>query len=189
MDPKASLIILDIDGVIIDFSVLPPDRMLMNQKQEVWIINGVKYYVFVRPGFYEFLEFCRKNFKYIAVWTLGNKVWANTVVKRIFPKNFPLLFVWNWEHAGPHYSPMRKYKNLQNVWNKYGSLGLGKENTILIEDTIENCGINKGNCIKVKPYSRYLVDNEFQLLAKFISAKLLNRNFNIVSKVNWRNFI
>lgn len=184
MDLDASLIILDIDGVILDFSILPPDRI--EKPSQIWTINGVKYYIYIRPGFYEFLEFCRRNFKYIAIWTLGNKIWANMVVKHIIPKKFSLLFVWNWDHAGPFYSFMRKYKNLENVWTKFGNLNLSKENTILIEDTIENCGINKGNCIKIKPYSRYLWDNELELLTNFIKKKLIHRNFNAVAKTNWR---
>lgn len=189
------LVVLDIDSCIID-SLTESEYKQMKYKIKklpdcIWRIDGTNYYIFKRPYLDDFLKYCQKNFTYIALWTLGDKVWLDHVVKNIFPKNYPLLFKYTRQKAGPKYDNTGAYKKLSKVWDKYHYLGLGPHNTILVEDTIKNCDHNKGNCIEVKEYHvENHNDTTLPLLGRYLSnLKNSRRSIAGIDKRKWENDI
>lgn len=189
------LVVLDIDSCIIDSLTESEYKKLRTRIKRypdcIWKIDGTRYFVFKRPFLDEFLHYCRNNFTYVALWTLGDKVWLDHVVKDILPRGFPLLFKYTRQKAGPKYDETGAYKRLSKVWEEYSHLGLGPHNTILVEDTIKNCDHNKGNCIEVKEFrAENHRDMTLPLLGNYLSTlKKSRRPVAHVDKRYWETDI
>lgn len=148
------LIIFDIDNTLID-SLTESDykaHKITTKPDATYQIDNLKYFIFKRPYFDKLMEYCRKNFKYVAIWTHGDSVWAANFLKYILPKNYPLLFIYTRQKGGPRFGTSGAYKQLAKIWTTYSHLKINPHNTLIIEDTPENCELNMGNCIVVKPF-------------------------------------
>lgn len=148
------LIIFDIDSTLID-SLTESDyraNKINTKPDAIYQIDNLKYFIFKRPYFDKLMEYCHKNFKYVAIWTHGDSVWATNFIKHILPKDYPLLFIYTRQKGGPKFGTSGAYKQLAKIWTTYSHLKINPHNTLIIEDTPENCELNMGNCIVVKPF-------------------------------------
>jgi len=81
-----ALIILDLDETLIYAS-----KKSDLEKGGFEVLN---YRVSIRPHLNSFLEYLKENFK-IAVWSSATEDFVSEIVKRIFPEDFELEFVWS----------------------------------------------------------------------------------------------
>jgi len=176
---KQKLIVLDIDSVLIDSIRY---EKVKHKPTTNWIHGKQKWAIYSRPYLQAFLDFCRKNFEYIALWTRADKFWANYLINKILPPKFPLLFVWTHKDTHP------EYKNLSKAWKKYAHLGINETNTIIIEDTPENCGMNMENAIIVPAF---LVEHDheditFPLLCEYLKCLVKEKSVLDIDKTHWK---
>lgn len=163
-------IILDLDETLIYSSSFP-----INNHKPSYIINGIN--VYLRPYIKVFLSFCFNNFKTVNIWSNGTHEWVKPNIENIlrFTKlncyRYKIGFVRTRIHS--EISNMTIYKNLNTVWNDI----LTPQNTIVIDDRINNYERSPGNCVQIKPYN--VVYRDFELL-KIINFLLKMRLENDV---------
>lgn len=174
------LVILDIDQTILFARIQSQDEG--------------DYQIVVRPYFYQLLQYLAnpgRGVHYdVALWTAGTKNYAGTIAKKLFGK-FPkkLAFVWSREDCELDSSGNPISKPLIKVWKS--SLAIKNNwtpiNTIMIEDTYENCWKNPGECLIVPKFSatpQERSDKTLLYLIRFLSkttgipnSKISNRNW------------
>ena len=170
---KLKLIILDIDSVLIDsvrFEKVMRDSYIPKPFC-TWTHGYQKWGIYKRPYLEYFLAACRKYADYVAIWTKADGFWAKNVTDRILPKGYPLLFTWTYKEADD-------YKRLSKVWKEYSKYGFNETNTIIVEDTPENCEKNVGNGLIVPAFlaEHDPDDVTFPLLCYYLRNKLLKHN-------------
>jgi RNA polymerase II subunit A small phosphatase-like protein len=177
MDRK--LLILDLDETLIFASESP----LSNPAD----FEVGPYCVYRRPHLEEFLTFVRGHFD-VAVWTSSSQDYAESVVANVFPKDFPLSFVWdrrrctpvfdpeNWEHV--HVKDLRKVKRR----------GYRLESVIMIDDTPEKLVRHYGNHLRLKAFMGDPQDSELRDVQPFLVYLSEQENFRRIEKRDWRSF-
>lgn len=94
-------VVLDIDNTIVCCS----NNWLNRAPDHTFRLEGLIYYIYVRPGFYSFLNFLIHNHHKVGVWTAGTRSYAICILSRILGpgwKKFLFLFhhrkhckIWN----------------------------------------------------------------------------------------------
>ena len=176
-------IILDIDETLVH-SEIQSNNFIDTSKN---IYNYIKlellkmeYYVYLRPGLYQFLEYCFKNFN-VGFWTAGNTIYCNEVLKAILnPEQFELSSIII-SRKNNHYIDLKKniiYPNITNNENIIKPLEMllnddnlssifNKSNTFIVDDNPNILSINPNNSILVEPFD--IENNEDYILIKLIS--------------------
>ncbi|MBE9042621.1 HAD family hydrolase [Oscillatoriales cyanobacterium LEGE 11467] len=80
------LLILDLDETLIFSTEIPLEY------PECFKVPN--YYVYLRPNFKYFIEYCFDNFE-VAVWTASSRDYADEIIDRIFPDRHKLVFLWS----------------------------------------------------------------------------------------------
>ena len=163
------LIILDLDETLIHATSKPHD--------ENWDFEVFGYKVYKRPFLEEFLRELIKNFK-VAVWSSASDDYVNEVVKYIFFENYPLEFIWGrsrctykldyekLEKEGYH-DPYSHYEYIKRL-SKLRKKGFKKDLILIIDDTPRKCMHNYGNAIYPTEFLGDKLDNELNLLSKYL---------------------
>lgn len=169
-------IVLDLDGTLIDASLnWPSERATLDDAgdgaqsvdPEPDCVVG-KDAVFVRPGAHAFLARCLDDCASVSVWSAAGEDWVHGVLDGAFgaikgrlafvrcggmsrraPTNYALDH-FGMAAAGTH----RTLKLLSRLWRTAvgQELGMGRHNTIIVEDTPSNCDDNYGNAIYVDSF-------------------------------------
>lgn len=203
---KKHNVILDIDGTLIDS--IPWEYTDVYDLPDPDIISPFGDFVYIRPYLKQFLKFCFSNFKNVAIWTAGDKRWAEFVISKILlpclqsskkqkklfisresdrsqsplrirgeqtveknvyrtshsSKNqkYKFSFVFSYEKCRPLLMKDRRTnkvyeycsKPLYKVWRTKSlkKMGFNRSNTLIVEDTPENCIYNYGNAIYIRPF-------------------------------------
>lgn len=180
---KLRCIVLDIDSVMIDsvrFEKVMRDDYIPKPFC-TWTHGYQKWGIYKRPYLEYFLAACQKYADYVAIWTKADGYWARNVVEKILPPGYPLLFTWTYKEAD-------EYKRLSKVWKEFASYGLNETNTIIVEDTPENCEKNVGNGLIVPAF---LAEHDpddiiFPLLCHYLKNNIVGRNVLDVDFSHWR---
>lgn len=180
------LVILDLDETLIHADPHPV--------QSGWAFAIGPYKVFTRPGLMTFLDILQQHFE-VAVWSSASHDYVIGIVTRIFPREYPLQFVWSREkcvHAVPdhtrehypdHSSHMYFVKPLQKVQKAgYGIL----ERMLIIDDTPAKAKKNYGNAIYPRPFTGDPADNELARLLDYLMEIKDEPNMRKIEKRNWR---
>lgn len=182
---KYELIIFDIDNTLFDSveyseykSSLEPDHRLIH--------GGIKYKLYARPFLKEFIKFCQKKFKHIAFWTHADGMWLDKFLKNILKVDIPFLFKYDISNA-TYLKDGSKIKPLSKVFLEFPKFN--KNNTIIIEDTPENCVENMENCIIVPEFSikKHELENKdivLPLLSNYIT-KLQSGKIKKNNPIGW----
>ena len=154
------------------------DETLVQMGKEDYDNKGIylkkNKYLFIRPGCYELLDFCFKNYR-VSFWTSGSPKYCHTILSIILTKkqiektkviickhkkNFLEL------KTGKTYQPIKYYldnevvshyvKSLNLLWNLEDfNKTFSIHNTLIIDDNFFLEKINPSNYIKITPWCRY----------------------------------
>jgi RNA polymerase II subunit A small phosphatase-like protein len=144
------LVVLDMDGVQIDSDSM--DRAVL------------------RPYLLKFLEFLFTHYD-VAIWTNAKRYWVEEYLSRIPMYKNKFVFIWTREKC--QQCTYASVKPLIKIWRSSigRTNGYTKHNTIIIEDTPENCVKNYGNAIYVEPFDLYnKADNTLLHLIEYIKS-------------------
>lgn len=197
---KYELIVFDIDNTLFD-SLNKEDDKATTKHDHKLVHGGEHLKMYKRPYLKEFMKFCKKNFKHIALWTHADKLWLQKFIDNILPKDTELIFKWHAEHGEkkdikdikiPKSVNVEKdidyirLKQLSKIYEEYPQFNSG--NTLIIEDTEENCIDNLKNCIIVPEFSVIKHEKEsdmvLPLLAKYL-AKLQTGAVENIDRKGW----
>lgn len=186
---KHKLIVFDIDETLFNSIEAERGRQLKVKSDHKLQHGNVKYYAYRRPHLEKFMKFCANNFEYIGLWTHGDSLWLKKFIKNILPPGTKLLFTYSYGDSEPYKGDHEdRIKPLSKIYRRFKKLGINETNTIMIEDTPENCRANPKNCIVVP---EFLVhenpeDITLPLLAAYI--KRLNPRVSVQKQItrNWR---
>ncbi len=185
------LVILDLDETLIHATKKPlfPD----------WQIELEEYKIFKRPHLDSFLAYIKTAFK-VAVWSSASDDYVHEVVKHIFPKDYPLVFVWgrskctlqydyqNIDDLG--YSDYFNHLNYAKILKKVKKSGFSTlEKTLIIDDTPRKAKYNYGNAIYPKEFNGDPKDVELDLLIKYLESIKEIDNVRTIEKRGWRDIV
>ena len=183
MPSQIKLVVLDIDSVLIDSIEKHKAERIKTNPSALWRHGNKDWAIYARPYLYSFLDYCARKFDHVAIWTKADKFWANNVINFILPKDYKLAFVWTHKHADD-------YKRLKKVWNTFGdTLKCDETNTLIIEDTPENCFKNWGNAIIVNPFLIEYDEDDvtFPLLCDYLNVLRKQKNIVDIDKSQWKS--
>ena len=173
------LLILDLDETLIFASETPLERPAD--------FHAGQYHVYRRPWVSEFLAFAHENFE-VAAWTSSSPSYAEAVVPNLFPRDYPLSFVWNRRrcttvfdaetHEHIHVKDLRKVKRR----------GYRLESVIMLDDTPEKLMRHYGNHLRLAPFTGDPLDRELLDIQPFLLHLSEQDNIRQIEKRKWRTF-
>ena len=129
-----------------------------------------------RPYLKEFIEFVFANFKHVALWTAGERVWLNNIynviLKPLIPEGKNFAFMWSRIDctSGFVYCPVKNnierriFKELKYVYASYNDFL--PNNTIIIDDNVVTCCKNLNNSLHIIPFN----DEEAEAQCRSLTA-------------------
>ena len=185
------LAVLDIDETLVYATSSPKD--------DRWDFEVHYYRVYKRPYLTEFLDGLVKDFR-VAVWSSASDDYVNEIVQRIFPKNYPLEFVWGrsqcthridyqqMEITGYH-DPYKHYHYVKRLSKLKRSRNERLERVLIIDDTPGKAIHNYGNVIYPKEFVGDLSDDELYWLSQYLDTLKDVENVRIIEKRGWKEEI
>lgn len=182
------LLILDLDETLIHAT---------SQKiRDDFDFQVYHYFVHKRPYLDEFIKICSENFL-LAVWSSASDDYVAEIVKKIFPQNIKLEFIWGRSRCTPIISPqIDEYGNYNldtsshydyaKLLKKVKKRGFNLEKVLIVDDTRTKVMNSYGNAIYPKEYKGELEDTELQHLAKYLLTLQNEENLRTLEKRFWR---
>jgi hypothetical protein len=104
-----------------------------------------------REGMIEFLQYCFKRFRYVIIWSAGQKRYVERISERLFRWTSEPHIVLSWDdcrHKNDRYDkPIAQFKG------KFPGYDIGLTNTFIVDDRCGNFEhANKNNGIHIPPY-------------------------------------
>lgn len=158
--------------------------------------------VYKRPGLDELLEFCFENFRNVGLWSHSGQEWIDEVLSNVIETS--TRYNWSFIYTGERATRVTQQqeahlpgrditrpKDLKKVYRRKGlrAEGFEKHNTIIVEDTPNNCLRNYGNAIYVSSYDvvRKSHDRELFLLKRYLENTILGcKNVRSIEKRHWK---
>lgn len=182
------LVVLDLDETLIHAS-----EKLIHKKYSFQVFN---YFVYKRPFLSEFLSELKNHFQ-VAVWSSASDDYVAEVVAKIFPKNYPLAFVWGRSKCTlqidsqsiddygyfDYFNHMNYVKILKKVAKKkFARL----KDILIVDDTPRKCKYNYGNAIYPSEFLGDYNDSELPLLMDYLISIKEVENVRTLEKRNWK---
>ena len=185
---KKKLLILDLDETLIHATKTPKDNL--------WNFKVYNYKVYKRPFLAQFLQEIQKYYR-IAVWSSASDDYVEAIVQHIFPKNYPLVFVWGNSKCTPRvkvqdiddlgYIDYFNHLNYTKILKKVYKKGFAaKEDTLIVDDTPAKVIQNYGNAIYPIEFTGNQNDEELKRLLQYLINIKNTVNFRTLEKRNWR---
>ena len=148
----------DIENIIFDI-----DSTMIVHKP-----HGKQVTIYKRPYLEDFLDYCFKKYKNIALWTHASESWARIIVGKVLrPRKWS--FILTIQSAETHIirdppeicrmkgqceEETYMIKNLNKIWSNptFRNMGFRSNNTVIIDDTHTNSIKNEKNAIICPPY-------------------------------------
>jgi RNA polymerase II subunit A small phosphatase-like protein len=172
------LLILDLDETLIYAVESPLDREHDFQSGH--------YYVYKRPGLDRFIQNISSLYD-LAVWTSSNVLYAESVVPQLIPASTPLSFVWAQDRCTATFDPGSYTHEWAKNLNKVRRLGYDLENVLMVDDTPTKLTRHYGNLVRVNSFLGDPLDNELELLQRYLVSVAGVANVRQVEKRNWRS--
>lgn len=180
------LLILDLDETLLHASTRelgrPADFTLFD------------YHVYLRPHLPEFLREASRHFE-LAVWSSAADDYVAEVVRRIFPADVPLAFVWGrsrctycfnhhaFEESG--HADYRDHYDYVKVLKKLRRRGYRLERVLIVDDTPAKAKRNFGNAIYPSEYLGQPHDDELLRLLAYLLQLKDAENVRLIEKRDW----
>lgn len=186
-----TLLILDLDETLIHGIEEPLAR-----KEDFKVAH---FYIYERPFLKQFLNAIKEDFL-ITVWSSASDVYVAEIVKQIFPKDYPLQFVWgrsrctyrskryneNFGMSLDDYStPFFYLKSLQKLKRK----GFKLDRILIVDDSPEKCIHNYGNAIYPNAYLGEKEDDELKYLVVYLKSLKDEKNVRSIEKRGWKSSV
>ncbi len=183
-----TLLILDLDETLIHARETPLER------KEAF--KAFHFYVYLRPYLNDFLKQIRDDFL-IAVWSSASEDYVQKIVDHIFPKDYPLEFVWGRKrcvyrskrfskdygrYLSDYETPFFYLKPLQKVKRQ----GFRLERILIVDDSPEKVQNNYGNAIYPTEYTGNSEDDELLHLATYLQTLKNKTNVRTIEKRGWK---
>jgi TFIIF-interacting CTD phosphatase-like protein len=129
-----------------------------------------QYIVAKRPYLDEFMEYIFSAYD-VALWTAGSSSYAKIIAEHVFPQyKERFKFIWSVDECetGNIFGGL---KPLRKLWSSdlAKQNGWDEKNTLMVEDTPENCMFNEGNCLIVPKFTGEKGDETLRYLKIFLS--------------------
>jgi RNA polymerase II subunit A small phosphatase-like protein len=186
-----TLLILDLDETLMHGREEP-----LEQEETFKIFH---FYIYLRPFLKIFLEEIKNDFL-IAVWSSGSDDYVEAVVEHLFPKDYPLEFVWGRKrctcrskrfsenfgrYLDDYETPYFYLKSLEKVKRK----GYKLERILIVDDSPEKTQNNYGNAIYPNEFIGSPEDDELLYLLKYLKNLKDKTNVRGIEKRGWRSFV
>lgn len=165
---KANNIILDIDNTLLHALYMDDWLEIEEENPQVakYLLNKYKhvkmdddFMVFQRPGYDQFLQFLFSNFN-VAVWSAGSPSYVEWIVNNMILKNTgkntdrklaKLDFVYSSNECSMSNKTFKNacIKDLRLVWKVFKNEGYKQNNTVIIDDLVDNTYAQGRNSIHV----------------------------------------
>ncbi|WP_299122920.1 HAD family hydrolase [uncultured Winogradskyella sp.] len=185
------LLVLDIDETLVHAT---PERL--SRKADFKVFD---YFVYLRPYLNDFLTDIKDDFL-VSVWSSASDDYVEEVVKKIFPKDFDLKFVWGRSRCTPkRFLHIDDYDNSESRYldhfnyikplKKVKKRGYNMDKILIVDDTPHKSSDNYGNAIYPKEYLGDTDDDELKELSKYLKTLKNIGNVRKIEKRGWRNKI
>lgn len=183
--------------------ILDLDETLMHAREQALeekeAFKVFHFYVYLRPFLKEFLEEIKEDFL-VAVWSSASDDYVEAMVAQLFPKDYPLEFVWGRkrctyrskrfsEHFGRYLedyeTPYFYLKSLDKVKRR----GYQLERILIVDDSPEKTQNNYGNAIHPSEFTGNTADDELLYLLKYLKSLKDIVNVRRLEKRGWRSLI
>ena len=125
----------------------------------------------------------------VAVWTSSGNLYADGVIKAIFPDPSLLAFVWDNRRCTRAYDPEYMFGHNIKDLKKVFRLGFNKERVIMIDDSPEKTIRQYGNYVRVTSWNGDPDDRELLLLLQYLEILEREENVRTVEKRGWQSKI
>lgn len=183
------LVVLDLDETLIHATT--------NPEFTHWHFELFGYKVFIRPYLNDFLNKLPAHFK-VGVWSSASDDYAEAVVQRIFPENYPLEFVWGRSRCTYRanytkisklgYSDPSHFQYIKNL-KKLKRKGFTMKRILIIDDTPFKCELNYGNAIYPSEFKGAANDDELFWLGRYLEGFKDVADVRTIEKRHWNNSI
>ena len=138
-------LVLDIYGTLLH-SEFYPYRVYHTTYKQPDLIHP-EFVTFKRPHLDQILDFCFENFATVSLWSAGSPAYVNTIAKFL---DRPFTFVKNAKSCTRGVNG-ELVKNLNKLWHnkKLKRMGMCRRNTIILEDNLATCVMNRGNAMHI----------------------------------------
>lgn len=182
------LLILDLDETLIHATA--------TRLGDDYAFQLYHYYVYKRPGLNAFIAGCAEKFQ-LAVWSSASDDYVAEVVKRIFPAEIKLAFVWGRSRCTPLVMPQtdeygyynlygRSHYEYAKLLKKVRRLGFDVNRVLIVDDTPEKVRNCYGNAIYPTPFLGNPDDNELVILAEYLDSLKVAENTRSIEKRHWQ---
>lgn len=184
-------IVLDLDNTLIT-SIYNAGEFDENSRMSYYYN---RHYVHKRPYLDVFLDYCFEHYDTVNIWSHGTSSWVNSNLTKIIPSKYcdKLGFIHHRDHRGLYEGDKESWhKNMYRIWDEddYQRKGICPENTIIIDDILENHNLHIDNLIQVKKFiDPFLPDNELIFLMIYLRTLENVTDIRKVDKDNWRDSI
>lgn len=186
-----TLLILDVDETLLHGTATP-----LKQKETFKVFH---FYIYLRPFLEEFLRKIKEDFL-VGVWSSASDDYVKEVVEHIFPKDYPLEFVWGRKrctyrskrysesfgrYLSDYETPYFYLKRLQKLKRK----GFQLERILIVDDSPEKALCNYGNAIYPSAFTGGIDDDELLHLLNYLKTLKDISNVREIEKRGWRAII
>ncbi len=172
------LIVIDLDETLVYASETPLSRPAD--------FSVFSYFIYKRPNVDSFLSNLVSRYK-VAVWTSSGNLYAEGVIKAIFPDPSLLAFVWDSRRCTRAYDPEYMFGHPIKDLKKVFRMGYKMERVVMIDDSPEKIIRQYGNFLRVNPWKGDLEDRELLLLLRYLEILDREENVRTVEKRGWQS--
>lgn len=168
-------IVLDLDETLIHSET----RALPGRPHDFYF---EPFFVWIRPGALEFIQFCQQHCQSVNVWTAATSGYAREIVNRLFVIKPHIVYTQKncaVAEDGMLHKPLRKIIARRP--------GMTLANTVMVDDRVHTARENFHNIIPMPPFNCNPQDNMLPRLREFISVFLFHQDVRRVNKLTWWN--
>ncbi len=166
-----SCIVLDIDETLIHtkhMSISPNDKF-KKQSDITFIINGLYYYVIIRPHALSFLNAVFEKFDHVCIWTAAEKLYAKKIISHLFTPKQEVSLLEFWSRKNCVIQDGNYTKPLSKLFKKHTFLN--DKNIVLVDNNNLITKLNKNMSINVPDFTGQKYD---KTLLKLIPLRTIN---------------
>ena len=148
-----SCVVLDIDETLIHtkYTSNKSDKGLKKKSDIFFKINGLYYYILVRPNAVSFLNDIFKKFDHVCIWTAAEKLYAKKIISSLFTLEQEASLLEFWSRKNCVIKDGNYTKPLNKLFEKHKFLN--NKNTVIIDNNNLITKLNKNMSINVPDYT------------------------------------